>query len=220
MNRQRRSPRARRPRLNSKAGEHHHGHDAPFINSPRAPPAALGPPPKALTPCWHPYPRNYYKSIENNVSPYGDYKKRTSNAKLFHPLKGASMHFNISTNRDTHDPVENSKDFNRFLLTSNMPLKTLLPKLHGMTKNQITERISGTKMFPHLMEKFQAKALGTKMRSGVAARSLIDPSANAWGDKSPRFSRARDNKLLMSNLIYRASPMGTFGADRDTFYVS
>ena len=205
-----RSPRARRARLQPQA------HNAPFINSPRAPPQALGPPPKALTPCWH--PRNYYSSQSHRPSPSDDYKRRMSDAKQYKRLHLGNSKFGPT--RNTFNKVDNANNFSRFLVTTNMPIKKLLPRLHGLNREQIVNRVSASGQFKYLMEKFQAKALGSKMTSGDAARALIDPSAHAWGDKSPRFVRTRGNHLLLSTLSYRCSPLATADAERDTFYVS
>lgn len=212
--------RGRSPRVKRAVVVDHHGHNAPFINSPRAPPQALGAPPKALTPCWHPFPRNYYNSIANSVSASQDLKNRMKAAHQFQPNAGENINFKMKARNHTHDQNENAKDFKAFLLSSNMPIKRLLPRLRNLERDKVIKRISDTRMFPHLMERFQAKALGSKMSSGRAARALIDPSAHAWGDKSPRFVRTRGKNLQLSTLTYRASPLATFGADRDTFYCS
>ena len=90
-----------------------------------------------------------------------------------------------------------------------MPIKGILPLLQKLPRSEIIHRVSGAKNFPLLMERFHAKALSAKFSGGDGARSLIDPSSHAWGDKSPRFARTKRKSQHLSTLSYRASPMGT-----------
>ena len=222
-----RSPRARRARLNSsdKGGQHHHGHDAPPTLSPRAPPQALGRPPKALTPCW--FPHAFPIKEQFRASPLDDLKRRRVQSLIFNAASanGGSgttsgggggrggndhprNHHNNNNNNKDLLKIKNAKKFNIFLSQSRMPIKGILPLLQKLPRSEIIQRVSGAKNFTMLMERFQAKALSAKYTGGDGARSLIDPSSHAWGDKSPRFVRTKMKSQHLSTLSYRASPMG------------
>ena len=217
------SPRARRARINSgNGGQHHHGHNAPTTLSPRAPPQALGRPPKAFTPCWH--SQEFPTHLQPRGSPLEALKQRRRESKRFIPLTDGAFAKIPCQDRhvhyDEHLSHNNAQDFRRFLIDSRMPIKQLLPRLQNLSREQVVQRISKAKTFPHIMEGFHAKEIQTRLQAGDGARALIDPSSKAWGDKSPRFSRLPGEKMLLSTLAYRASMSSTFGAERDNFYVS
>ena len=221
-----RSPRAQRARLNSSdKGGHHHGHDAPPTLSPRAPPQALGRPPKALTPCW--FPHAFPIEEQFRASPLDDLKRRRVQSLIFNAASAGGGSGTTSDHSRNHHhnnkellKIKNAKKFNSFLSQTRMPIKGILPLLQKLPRSEIIHRVSGAKNFPLLMERFHAKALSAKFSGGDGARSLIDPSSHAWGDKSPRFARTKRKSQHLSTLSYRASPMGTIIQGDCFFFLS
>ena len=217
-----RSPRASRARLKNQVGRL----NAPYINSPLCPPQALGRPPRIMTPCW--LPQEFPLHLQHRGSPMAEMKKRRKRLQIFEPLKDAEFLVHNEDGTFTGSSHNNAQDFSNFLRKTNMPIKRLLPRLQNLSKKEIVTRIAAAKTFAHLMEGFHAKALQIKLSSGEGAKGLIDPSSHAWGDKSPRFSRncnatnpnGKNKEVVLSTLSYRCSPLSTFNAERDTFYVS
>ena len=213
--RKRRSQRSPRALRGAAAHKNEYGYRGPQFISPRAPPVALGPPPRVLTPCWLPEHRGHAMGTLT-PSPLEQLKARRRASRLFKPKNNTALVLGACF----QTRAEKKKAARDFFNAGKEPIGRLLPHLNTLSQAQVEDRLSTARNFPFVMEKLQAKRLNERLRSGHECRNLVDPSAKAWGDSSPRFVRTRGAPLRLSVLTYRASRPSIYGSAVDSMFVS
>ena len=211
-----RSPRARYSRV--KHHDKEYGYRGPTVLSPRAPPVALGIPPRAMTPCWRPLGADWQGTAPLKLSPLQALHKRRRDSCLFHPHVSKNMLQSI----DHPTRIKaNETEARQFLNSGNEPIARLLPNLNHLKldQDQICRHLAKVRNFPFVMQQLKVRRLHEKLTSGQSCRNLVDPSAKAWGVASPRFVRTH-GPLELSNLTYRCTRPSKFDSEVDSFYVS